>query len=113
MNLRSVKTNKCPICGCDTVIAEYIDTTFDNTEVLEHCNGGRWEHRKFLCGYQVLYVPNFSREETTGNCRYDPQLIAQERMRREAIEAVKQTIDQVNCDRRFKERIMESLPAGY
>lgn len=77
--LKSIKTIQCPICGCTEIIEEKVDVGHYNTpEVLQHCNGARWEHRKFLCGYSVQYEPNFSKEIESKNseCCYDPEVIA-------------------------------------
>ena len=46
MELASIKTEKCPVCGCDAVIQEWVDTNFDNTKIRKHCNGRHWEHRR-------------------------------------------------------------------
>lgn len=70
MELRNIKTNKCPICGCTDVVSESVEIdTFHRIKV--HCNGTRWEHRKFLCGKEIRYEPNFSNESVHGNCIND------------------------------------------
>lgn len=75
MELKHIKTNKCPICGCTDVVSESVETdTFNRIKV--HCNGTRWEHRKFLCGKEICYEPNFSRESVHGNCINDPTYLA-------------------------------------
>lgn len=38
---------------------------------MTHCNGGQWETRKFLCGYEVSFIPNGNIEERTGQCKND------------------------------------------
>ena len=77
--LKSVKTIKCPICGCSEIVEESIEVScFNDPKVKQHCNGTRWEHRKFLCGYKVDYIPNYSREIESKNseCVYNPVVIA-------------------------------------
>ncbi|KSV57735.1 hypothetical protein [Acetivibrio ethanolgignens] len=70
MELRNIKTNKCPICGCTDVVSESVEIdTFNRVKV--HCNGTRWEHRKFLCGKEICYEPNFCNESTHGDCIND------------------------------------------
>ena len=70
MNLNFIKTEICPKCGCNVIVEESIETYNYNIKV--HTNGGRWEHRKFLCGTEVCYVPNFRKEEIRGTCIRDP-----------------------------------------
>ena len=113
MKLRFIKTNKCPICGCDTVVMEYVESDFDHTKVREHCDGGQWEHRAFLCGYQVAYVPNFCSEQKDRDCRHDPRLIEQREKQRKTIDAVKDLIKRADCDPDFKARIMDALPTCF
>lgn len=75
MELRNIKTNKCPICGCTDVVSESveIDTFSKINKIKVHCNGTRWEHRRFLCGKEICYEPNFSSESIHGNCMNDPE----------------------------------------
>ena len=62
--LKNMKTNKCPHCGCDEVIYESVRISpYGKNEVLTHCNGKRWETRKFLCGHSIDFSPNFDSEE--------------------------------------------------
>jgi len=79
--LKNIKTIKCPICGCKDIIEESIDTNYDRAEILQHCNGTRWEHRKFLCGYHVQYEPNFSKEVENkySECKNNLEVIARKK----------------------------------
>lgn len=61
--LRNLQTTKCPECGCSIVAEESIELNFNKDGYQTHCNGGRWEHRKFACGYSAQYTPNFSSDE--------------------------------------------------
>lgn len=76
--LRYIKTDKCPTCGCTDIIMEKVEPNFDRTKILEHCSGGRWEHRQFLCGCYITYQPNFKSEEIAKfpYCKKDPVVIA-------------------------------------
>lgn len=73
MKLQDIKTNKCPICGCDTVVGEYVD--FNEYEIKVHTNGSRWEHRRFLCGIEICFDPNFDKEYTKGECKNNPEYL--------------------------------------
>jgi hypothetical protein len=74
-----MKVPCCPTCGDNTVVEESIGTTAlysrDVPEIREHCNGQRWESRKFLCGCTVEWVPNFRRAEVTKVCPRHPALL--------------------------------------
>lgn len=76
MNLNFIETDRCPICGCDIVTSEYIEPECDRKSLRTHACGGQWEHRKFLCGKEVVYIPNFRSEQLKGNCENDPVYIA-------------------------------------
>lgn len=69
MNLRFLKTEQCPECGCSVVVNEGLETTWKDREVKTHCNGKQWEYREFRCGHKRTYVPNFSSEEVTTMCQ--------------------------------------------
>lgn len=73
--IRNIRTTSCPVCGCTTVVIESVETELDRPVIRHHCNGGQWENRKFACGYEVRYVPNFLKEERVAMCKKDPELI--------------------------------------
>lgn len=102
--LKYIKTTKCPTCGCTDIIRERVETNMDKTEILEHCLGGRWEHREFLCGCHITYEPNFQKEEIANfpYCKKDPVVIAaleKERKEKEELIALlqKQNNDLANA----------------
>lgn len=76
MKLNFIKTDRCPICGCNIIISESIEPDIDYKSLRTHSYGGQWEHRTFLCGKEVVYIPNFRSEELKGNCKNDPIYIA-------------------------------------
>lgn len=79
MDLRNITTTCCPICGCKEIVEEKVD--YDNFGIRVHCNKTRWEHRRFLCGTQIDFEPNFNKEYTRGNCKNDP--VYQEKLKKE------------------------------
>lgn len=112
MNLKFIKTDKCPICGCDTVISESVDTGYNNTKVLEHCNGGLWENRDFLCGFKVKYSPNFAKEEYVNNCRNDESKIALKKKTKQFYMEVLDFLDELHdFELPAKEQLISSLEA--
>lgn len=81
MKLLFIKTERCPVCGCDIVVKEEIQySNYENrkNEIREHANGGRWETRRFLCGHEIEYIPNFSKEFCKNKCKHDPDVIMRE-----------------------------------
>lgn len=72
VELRHVRTYKCPVCGCTEVVSETIETEFGTNNIRYHANGGRWETREFACGYKVQFVPNFGNETVKKKCALDP-----------------------------------------
>lgn len=74
--IKSIKTTSCPVCGCTTIVLESIEVEVGSTTVRTHCFGGQWETRKFACGYEVQYTPNFGKERKVISCKNDPKLIA-------------------------------------
>lgn len=87
MNLKFIKTEKCPVCGCDMVVRESVRS--DEYGVLKHTNGGEWETRKFLCGYGISFCPNFNKETEDTKCKYDPKELARKKKEKEDVEKLK------------------------
>lgn len=105
-----IKTASCPICGCKTVVSESVEVDcVSGREVRRHCNGGKWEHRKFACGYHVHYVPNYGREEILGKCAFDPDEAARAEKRKALKQALVQQIDAGDCQEDYKERLMQAI----
>lgn len=91
--LKYIKTEKCPICGCELIKSENVEVdSFNKNKYREHCNGGRWETRTFSCGYRIEYCPNFSSEEIKGECTNNAEYLqkSQDRVNfKEAVIALK------------------------
>lgn len=105
MNLKSLKTNCCPVCGESTVINESVEVSkWSNREVRQHCNGTRWEKRTFLCGYTITYCPNFNRDvpDDYTRCSNDQSIKERNTKRKIAHEAVLGFIEKLgNVDEDF------------
>jgi hypothetical protein len=111
VNLRFIKTTTCPICGCSQVASESIDVSSyaDDPKYNTHCNGENWEHRKFVCGYAISYVPNFRAEEKTNDCKYNPTEAEKKMKRAKAKEKIIEFVYSTDCDSGFKDRIVEDI----
>jgi hypothetical protein len=75
MNLQFLKTATCPDCGA-APSSESIDADPYNKGYRQHVNGMRWEHRQFICGSHITFVPNFQREERTRACPHNAKVKA-------------------------------------
>lgn len=103
--LKNIKTIKCPVCGCTDIIEESIDANYDKTKILQHCNGTRWEHRKFLCGYRVEYIPNYSKEFESKECYYDPKVIARKEKEKQDKERLIEILSENNISQVLIDRV--------
>ncbi len=59
MQLRHLKEDPCSTCGA-SVRSEEIAST--------HVNGEQFENRRFRCGKEIRWIPNFSRVEIHSDC---------------------------------------------
>ena len=109
MKLNYIKTDRCPICGCNIVVNESVETECNSIKIREHSNGGRWEYRKFACGCTIHYCPNFRKEEIKNECSLDPKKIEREKKRNEAKNILYNTIDNLDIDERYKNRLADAI----
>jgi hypothetical protein len=91
--LRDIRTIACPKCGCFQIIKEYVDVS--NGKILQHVNGSRWEHRIFLCGQEISYIPNFRDEEISeiNVCTHNHEYIQRKNLEERELNKLKMYID--------------------
>lgn len=109
MNLEFVKTNSCPVCGCDIVTEETIELSRDRKSIRRHTNGGAWEQRTFACGCRISYCPNFRKEEIKGKCVNDPKYIEMMSKRDAAKDVLYSAIEKLDTDDTYKERLRAAI----
>jgi hypothetical protein len=111
MNLKFIKDEKCPICGCSVIIEETIEKDMYSNKYREHCNGGRWEQRKFACGQKIEYIPNGSIVEISKiyHCENDPKLKLMQNKRKLAKNTVNSFIDNLDVDDEYKEMLKSDI----
>jgi len=109
MKLKFIKTEKCPICGCDVVVNEGVEKELHLPKIRQHTNGSTWEHRTFACGCEICYSPNFSREEVRGKCSFDPEMIERDKKRSEARDMLNLEIEKLDVDKEFKSRLKDAI----
>jgi hypothetical protein len=93
--LKFIRTDKCPICGCTEIVEEKIEFSVwgEKREIRRHINGSKWETRKFLCGYEINYSPNFEREEKVYDCIYNPEIKKQKQIINENLAKIKDFVN--------------------
>lgn len=105
-----IRTTSCPICGCKTIVSESVETDcIRKGEVRRHCNGGKWEHRIFACGYHVYFCPNYGREEILGKCAFDPEEAARAEKRKALKMSLLEHIEHGDCQDDYKERLLRAI----
>lgn len=102
--IKSIKTTSCPVCGCATIISESVEVGMDNLTIRVHCNGGQWEHRKFACGYETMYIPNFFGERRSCACKNDPEVIRVKQKTEELKETILGLVKESDLPDYVKER---------
>lgn len=109
MKLTYIKTDKCPVCGCTIIINESVEKEYLSIKIREHANGGRWERRRFACGCEIYYCPNFGCEEISRECSLDPKVIERDEKRNEAKNMLYVTIENLDVDKEYKTRLKDSI----
>ena len=107
--IRNIKTTSCPVCGCTTVVMESVEVELDRPVIRSHSCGGQWENRKFACGYEVYYTPNFGKEDRTARCRSDPELIDLKKKTDRLRETFFDLIDESDLPDHIKERFTQDI----
>ena len=110
VNIKFIRTAACPVCGCETVAEESIETDRTASNLLrEHCNGSRWEHRKFACGFHTAYIPNYGQEQTLSKCAFDPEEEKRRKQQADAKKAVMDSITAADCPAAYKDRLRQAI----
>lgn len=105
MILLNVKTDRCPICGCSEVVRE--EVKYFDGKISTHQNGGRWESRKFACGYSTQYVPNFNHETCTSSCKGNQKKEVEDF--NTTIMKLHKYLDEMDCSDKIKSEIKQTL----
>ena len=67
MTLTYIKKMQCPECGDPEIVAESVEVS--DGRIREHVHGGRWEHRTFACGLELMYIPNSGQPASDSSIR--------------------------------------------
>lgn len=109
VTIRYIQTTKCPICDCDVVISEHVETEIGTAKIRQHTNGGVWEHREFACGCRIDYIPNFSKEYVGKQCPQDPVLLAEKQRNLAALSSVMDYIVDLDCSEEYKTKLSNAI----
>lgn len=110
VKFKHLKINECNTCGETTVVSDSIDMSYDEREIRYHTNGQRWERRRFLCGLEVTWTPNYENVRVTALCKKHKaveqveklreKIAAAERSIAEEVAGYKEQIEQIQASNR-------------
>jgi hypothetical protein len=102
MHLEDIKDEVCPICGSEAIYEQ---------KKLKHSNGHWNESRRFACGAQIDFIPNFMRSELSKlyQCKNDPDYIEMLSKRKKAKKSLQSYIEELDVDDDFKKQITKIL----
>lgn len=119
MELKFIKGDSCPKCGCTTVIEEQVEIDRDTRKVRTHCNGGTFETRRFACGFKLVYIPNFleTREhEWDSTCHNCQEYRDKHLLKQKTAATIAGYLDRLKGDKEVMDMVREDvkhyLPGG-
>ena len=107
--IRNIKTKACPVCGCAIIVSESVEVDTYCQQVRLHCNGGQWEARRFACGYETRFIPNFYKESKGACCRNDPEILERKRKTEELKAQIMEVIESSSAPECVKENFRNSV----
>ena len=118
MNLKHIKTTKCPKCNCDLVVSESIEcwSALNDDKIRhpprynQHCNGQLWERRAFGCGFSVKWIPNFEKEEFVSQCKMSSEYVNMLQKRKMLLAKINSILVEADVDDEYRQRIKNYLP---
>ena len=102
MNLQLIKDEVCPECRSEVVAESCLN---------RHCNGQGFEVRRFACGCELAWSPNFERMEVNSRCPKRPDAVARRAKRSAAFEAIQKAVAALDVDDEWKQDALFHL--GY
>lgn len=97
------------MCGNSNIISERIEP------LGTHVNGGKYEHRRFACGQEISYVPNFERTELSKYyiCKENNEYKAKMETRKIAQGNLIHNICELDTDKEHKRLLYEAIKYVY
>ena len=87
----------CPDCECSTVESEGRNN--------QHCSGEWNEHRRFRCGLELKYTPNFHRVEVAKPCPRSPEQLKVNQQKEVALGKLTAYISRLDLGDDLKEKL--------
>lgn len=115
MKFQHLKTERCPHCGSEAVGDFYeVSVYLKPPQINVHVNGQRWETRKFLCGLQIQWVPNFTREVESEYhaCQNSAVVIKKNKKRAELAERLLKATVSGDADEKFVLDLQRAIKAS-
>lgn len=109
VNIKSIKTKRCPICGCEYVVKEELEVNEFKSVPNVHTNGHQFEQRYFACGYGVEFSPNFLKEKVIHTCRNDRSIDEENSRKKELVNRLVEEIENSNCNDVNKKSLISAV----
>lgn len=100
MKFQHLLHDNCPECG-----AVVKDMQMKN----QHCNGHWNEYKRFDCGRQEHFSPNFMAVSTTAMCERSKQYKEDSLKEDMLLKSLRQKIEKSDAPEKFRKRLLEAL----
>ncbi len=100
MQLEHIKIEVCPDCGAKPIREE---------KDRQHTNGHWNESRRFACGADLSYSPNFKSIKVETECPTNPNRLHFLAARKKALENVRKVMAKQKCDDIFIQRMLSNI----
>lgn len=100
MKLTQIKEEYCSDCG-SRVVAESQDR--------QHTNGHYNESRRYACGKEVAFSPNFMKVEVENPCPKSSKERAIKEKRKRASKKIIDMVNKLKIDKEWKKQILNSM----
>lgn len=114
MKFQHLKTERCPHCGSEAVGDFYEVSIYSKPRKINvHSNGQRLEIRKFLCGLEIRWSPNFNHEVESEYhaCQNSAVVIEKNKKRAELAERLLKVTVSGDADEKFVLELQRAIKA--
>ncbi len=109
LQLQHMGNTTCPDCGAPVAGIGFKFDSGSKPEIMQHCNGERWESVQYACGRMDTWLPNLHKSQTSPQCPKRPEAIWHEARRTAAKDALLAALDQLDVDDDFKRRVTADI----
>ena len=104
LQLDKIKFKTCPECGAGAV---------SSRQEKKHVNGHWNEYRKFECGLNLHFSPNFMRIEVEEPCKNSKEFIDKALRKNQAKEKIINYISKLEVDKEFQDQLKTLISGAY